>query len=514
MGFNQAQQEAVSHNEGPCLVLAGPGSGKTLTIVARIQTLIQTYQVKPEEILVITFTKYAAVEMKTRFFSEMKGSRPAVTFGTFHGIYYGILKWAYRFGPENILSEEEKRQMLLQIVNRKEIDEFEEEDFLKEIISEIGIVKNNGLKIEEYETTICGKETFREIYREYERRRNEERKIDFDDMLLLCRDLFIKRPDILKRWQQRFRYILIDEFQDINQVQYDVIRMLAAPQNNLFVVGDDDQSIYGFRGADSRLMFQFQRDFPNAKQLLLDVNYRSSENIVKNALKVIANNEVRFDKQIRAWKKAGETLHVQEVKDPVEEASYVTEQIKKQLSQGVLAEEIAVLFRIHTDARAVVEALIDEKIPFQMREHLPNIYNHFIAKDIMSYFRLAMGRRERKDFLQVMNRPKRYLGRDCLSGREGSFEEMRKFYCDKEWMQDRIDQFEWDLKMLAKMAPYAAIQYLKKKIGYDEFLREYAATKNMKAADLEKCFQKLKRQRSLFRRWKSGSFMWKNIQKH
>ena len=433
MSFNQAQQEAVSHNEGPCLVLAGPGSGKTLTIVGRIQKLIQTYHVSPEEILVITFTKYAAVEMKNRFFSAMKGTRPAVTFGTFHGIYYGILKWAYRFGPENILSEEEKRQMLLQIVNRKEIDEFEEEDFLKEIISEIGIVKNNGLKIEEYETTICGKETFREIYREYERKRNEERKIDFDDMLLLCRDLFIKRPDILKKWQEKFRYILIDEFQDINQVQYDVIRMLAAPENNLFVVGDDDQSIYGFRGADSRLMFQFQKDFPDAKQLLLDVNYRSSKNIVKNSLKVIANNEVRFDKKIRAWKESGETLHVQEVKDPVEEASYVVEQIKKQMETGILAEEIAVLFRVHTDARAVVEALIDEKIPFQMREHLPNLYNHFIAKDIMAYFRLAMGQRERKGFLQVM----------------------------------------------------------KKKIGYDEFLREYATTKNMKAADLREVLSEI-----------------------
>ena len=138
-----------------------------------------------------------------------------------------------------------------------------------------------------------------------------------------------------------------------------------------------------------------------------------------------------------------------------------------------------------------MEALIDEKIPFQMREHLPNLYNHFIAKDIMAYFRLAMGQRERKDFLQVMNRPKRYLGRDCLPGRVVSFEEMRKFYCDKEWMQDRIDQFEWDLKMLAKMAPYAAIQYLKKKIGYDEFLREYATTKNMKAADLREVLSEI-----------------------
>ena len=295
----------------------------------------------------------------------------------------------------------------------------------------------------------------------------------------------------MKKWQEKFRYILIDEFQDINQVQYDVIRMLAAPQNNLFVVGDDDQSIYGFRGADSRLMFQFQKDFPDAKQLLLDVNYRSSENIVKNALKVIANNEIRFDKKIRAWKEAGETLHVQEVKDPTEEADYVTEQIKKQIEKGIPAEEIAVLFRIHTDARAVVEALIDEKIPFQMREHLPNLYNHFIAKDIMAYFRLAMGQRERRDFLQVMNRPKRYLGRDCLSAGVVAFEEMRKFYCDKEWMQDRIDQFEWDIKMLAKMAPYAAIQYLKKKIGYEEFLREYAATKRIKISDLKEVLSEI-----------------------
>ena len=188
---------------------------------------------------------------------------------------------------------------------------------------------------------------------------------------------------------------------------------------------------------------------------------------------MIANNEVRFDKKSgmeRKW----ETLHVQEVKDPVEEASLCDGTDQKTDGIRILAEEIAVLFRVHTDARAVVEALIDEKIPFQMREHLPNLYNHFIAKDIMAYFRLAMGQRERKDFLQVMNRPKRYLGRDCLPGRVVSLRRCGNSIVIKRWMQDRIDQFEWDLKMLAKMAPYAAIQYLKKKIGYDEFLREYA----------------------------------------
>ena len=491
MGFNEAQTTAISHVDGPCLVLAGPGSGKTLTIVNRIKHLIQDSKVRPEEILVITFTKYAAAEMKSRFFSIVQGKYTGVTFGTFHGIYYGILKWAYRFGPQNILSEEEKYQMLLQIVGRKEIDEFEEEDFLKEISMEIGKVKNNGLNIEEYETSICRTKTFREIYMEYEKQRKGQRKIDFDDMLILCYDLFRNRPDVLKKWQEKFRYILIDEFQDINKVQYEVIKMLAAPENNIFIVGDDDQSIYGFRGADARLMFQFKKDFPLAKQVLLDMNYRSSENIVTNAMKVIKNNEVRFQKRIQANKGKGENLHIQEVKDPIEESQYIIEQISIRLKKGIPAENIAVLFRIHTDARALVEALLETDIPFYMREKFPNIYHHFIAKDMMSYFKLACNQRERSHFLQVMNRPKRYLGRDCLISSEVSFEDIRRFYCDKDWMIDRIDQFEWDLKMIANMAPYAAIQYIRKKIGYDDFLKEYAEVRKLKLTDLKEILSEI-----------------------
>ena len=277
---------------------------------------------------------------------------------------------------------------------------------------------------------------------------------------------------------------MIDEFQDINQIQYDVIKMLAEPQSNLFAVGDDDQSIYGFRGADSRLMFRFTEDYPEAKQLLLDINYRSTSNIVENALKVIGHNEIRFQKKIRAQKPRGACLHVQEVRDPAEEGGYVLEEIRERIREGVRPEDIAVLFRIHTDARPLVEQLIEHKISFQMKEHMPNIYSHFIAKDIMAYFRMASGSRARQDFLQIMNRPKRYISRESLSGREASFEDLRKFYCDKEWMQDRIDQFEWDLKMLAKMAPYAAFQYLRKRIGYDDFLREYASSRRMQAGDL------------------------------
>ena len=484
MGFNEAQAQAIQHTDGPCLVLAGPGSGKTLTIVNRVKYLIEKQKVRPEEILVVTFTRFAAAEMKSRLCLVMGKRDLPVTVGTFHGIYYGILKWAYRMNQENILSETEKYQILRGVINKERMEIFDEEDFIQDIVAEIGKVKNNRIPLEEFVSEKCSADAFRNIYRNYEQHRKELKKIDFDDMLVLCYELFRSRPDVLAQWQKKFRYVLIDEFQDINRIQYDVIRMLAQPENNLFVVGDDDQAIYGFRGADSELMLGFGKDFPDAKQILLGMNYRSTANIVQNSLKLIENNVERYSKKLEANREGGSCLHIQEVKDPVEEAEYVLEEIQKCKENGIKEEEIAILFRVHTDARAVVEAMVERKIPFQMKEHLPNIYEHFIAKDIMAYFRLATGKRRRQDFLQVMNRPKRYLGRDSVAGAKVSFEDMRKFYCDKDWMIDRIDQFEWDVKMLMKMAPYAAIQYIRKRIGYDDFLKEYAFTHQINRSDL------------------------------
>lgn len=484
MGFNEAQAQAIQHTDGPCLVLAGPGSGKTLTIVNRVKYLIEKQKVRPEEILVVTFTRFAAAEMKSRLCLVMGKRDLPVTVGTFHGIYYGILKWAYRMNQENILSETEKYQILRGVINKERMEIFDEEDFIQDIAAEIGKVKNNRIPLEEFVSEKCSADAFRNIYRNYEQHRKELKKIDFDDMLVLCYELFQSRPDVLAQWQKKFRYVLIDEFQDINRIQYDVIRMLAQPENNLFVVGDDDQAIYGFRGADSELMLGFGKDFPNAKQILLGMNYRSTANIVQNSLKLIENNVERYSKKLEANREGGSCLHIQEVKDPVEEAEYVLEEIQKCKENGIKEEEIAILFRVHTDARAVVETMVERKIPFQMKEHLPNIYEHFIAKDIMAYFRLATGARHRQDFLQIMNRPKRYLGRDSVAGAKASFEDMRKFYCDKDWMIDRIDQFEWDVKMLMKMAPYAAIQYIRKRIGYDDFLKEYAFTHQINRSDL------------------------------
>ena len=488
MSLNHAQTEAVAHNKGPCMVLAGPGSGKTLTIAKRIEYLIMKHKVRPEEILVITFTKYAAWEMKNRTRSICGPSSYAVTFGTFHGIYYGILKWAYRLNQSNLLSDEEKYRILREILPGIDWDQEpeadEEKDYLQELAIEIGIVKNNCMDIEEYEPVKYTTEKFRKLYRTYEETKKKYRKIDFEDMLIQCRDLFMKRPDILKKWQEKFQYILVDEFQDVNQAQYDVVRMLAAPQDNLFVVGDDDQSVYGFRGAKPGIMMEFMKDYPKARQILLDVNYRSSGYIVKGALRVIGNNKIRFKKKIEAFRKPDETVHVQEVKDPVQEAEYVLERIREYREKGVSYTEMAVLYRTNVDARAMSELMTEYQIPFVMKEHLNNIYEHFIALDMISYLRLSQGEYDRKYFLQIANRPNRYLTRESMKTGNVSYESLRRYYRDKDWMVDRIDQLEWDMKMICDKTPYAAIQYIRKRMGYDEFLKEYAAYRKISSEDL------------------------------
>lgn len=490
MYLNKAQEKAACHFKGPCMVLAGPGSGKTLTIAGRTEYLIRKYKVRPEEILVITFTKYASYEMKQRFRYLMEGRMAPVTFGTFHGIYYGILKWAYGFTSANILSEEERGQMIRQILALPEMgDELEliedEQDFIRDIVMEIGKVKGGRLDIETYESSVCAS-MFQAIYRIYEEKRKQLRKVDFDDMLLQCHKLFTDRPDILKKWQEKFKYILVDEFQDVNEIQYEVLRMLALPENNLFVVGDDDQSIYRFRGARPEIMLNFQKDYPDAKQILLDINYRCTKHILNGASRVIAHNGKRYEKKLIAVGERGECVHVQEVRNITEESRYILEEIKKEHKKGVPYEEIAVLFRTNTEARVAAEILTEGKIPFCMKENLQNIYDHFIARNLKSYLALAEGARDRRYFLDIANCPKRYISRESLEETPCSFENIRKFYEDKDWMQDRIDQFEWDVNMMKNKTPYAAIQYIRKRIGYDEYLKEYA---KIRKTDEEELFE-------------------------
>lgn len=488
MSLNSAQIEAIAHKDGPCQVLSGPGSGKTTVITKRIECLIEKYKVKPEEILVITFSQTAAKEMKERFCAIRNGKASQVHFGTFHGVYFGILKWAYHLKTEQIFSEEQKYQLLQQVFEQLKIETDDEQDFLQEISWEIGNVKNNCFSLADYEPVHCEKSLFVKIYETYEAKRQKYRKIDFDDMLTLTLELFQKRSDILKLWQEKFHYILIDEFQDINQVQYDVIRLLAMPQNNLFVVGDDDQSIYGFRGSCPNIMLDFCKDYPDAKQIILNQNYRSTKSIVNGANRVISHNQNRYQKEIVTDNEQGADIWVQEVLDTAQESQFVVKKLQKLINQGVKAKEIAVLYRTNTAARMLVEACLEYDIPFVMKDKCTSLYNHFIAKDMIAYMRMALGDITRKDFLEVMNRPNRYISRECIDDEMVFFEKLKLYYDEKEWMVERIEQLEIDLQVIKKCAPYAAIQYIRKHVGYDNFLFEYARKRNMKP---EKLFEVL-----------------------
>ncbi len=501
MGLNQAQREAVSHREGPCLVLAGPGSGKTLTIAKRIEYLIKRYQVMPEEILVITFTKYAAGEMRERFRRVMGPSAYPVTFGTFHGVYYGILKWAYGLGRANILSEQEKYALLQEVSAQtaEGSDAAEEKEYLQGLAEEIGNVKNNCLDVASYVSAKRGAAQFWQIFRAYEEEKKKRGKMDFEDMLLCCLELFRKRPDVLEKWQRKFRYILVDEFQDINQAQYEVIRLLALPQDNLFAVGDDDQSVYGFRGAKPEIMQDFCRDYPDSKTIVLDVNYRCAAHIADGAACLIAHNKRRYAKKVRAFHEAEGKIQIWEFEDPLAQSRFIASECLALVKRGVPPEQIAVLYRTASDARALSETLAERQIPFHMKEHVEHLYEHFVCADVESYFRLAQGAYTRRDMLRAGSRPKRYIGRDSLAEGEPGFEALRRFYCDKRWMQERIDQFEEDVRTMRGKTPYTAIQYLRKGVGYDGFLKEYAAERGLDGGELARTLDELQERSGEFR---------------
>ena len=481
MSFNASQTRAIHHKNGPMLVLAGPGSGKTLVITERTKYLIEVCGIDPAQILVITFTKAAATEMKRRFQRKMNRSCP-VTFGTFHAVYFAILKHAYNYSADNIAREEQRYQCMREIIAKEHLTYEDETEFITSLLGEISLVKNSGIEIANYYSKNCAETVFRKVYRQYHEFLYKNRLIDFDDMLVYTKELFEQRADILAAWQNKYRYILIDEFQDINRIQYDIIKMLAGKRKNLFIVGDDDQSIYRFRGAKPEIMLHFKDDYPEAETVLLDVNYRSVKNIVTSAGYLIGHNKERFQKKIEAADQGDIPVEWQLFESQRKENARIIWDIQEAVEKGAKYEEFAVLFRTNTQPRLLMEQLMEYNIPFRTRDTVPNLYEHWIAKDIFAYIRI--GSRERRDFLQIMNRPKRYISRESLDEETVAFDVWEWYYEEQPWVAKRIEKLEGDIRMLERLSPYAAINYIRKAIGYDEFCAEYADYRRIKADDL------------------------------
>lgn len=504
MAFHETQLQAIHHKDGPMLVLAGPGSGKTTVITHRIRYLTEEYRVDPGSILVITFTKAAAEEMKLRFQALMEGRRLPVSFGTFHAVFFSILKHAYRYDASNIIREEQRVRVIRELMDHFHVDVEDEAEFADGILSEISAVKGDRINPEHYYSKNCSEELFRKLYQGYMDALMRQRLLDFDDMLVMCYELFTQRKDILAAWQQKYRYILVDEFQDINRIQYEIVRMLAAPEDNLFIVGDDDQSIYRFRGAKPEIMLGFTRDYPQARQTLLGMNYRSTSEIVEAAGRLIAHNRTRYQKEIRASRGKGRPVVTAVWEDARAETKGIVEELQDYVRMGYRWSDMAVLYRTSLDPRLLMERLMEYNIPFRMRDTLPNLYDHWIAQDICAYIRIAVdelakrGMARRADAVRIINRPKRYVNREALEGTEISWNGVKSWYQDKGWMIERIEQLEYDLRMIGRMAPVAAVNYIRKGVGYDEYLREYADYRRMKPEELLEVADQLQESASAF----------------
>ena len=483
--------------DGPAMVLAGPGSGKTTVITHRIKNLIEKAEVHPENILVVTFTKAAAISMQKRFSTLMNGGKgQLVTFGTFHSVFYKILRKSRRYEATEILSERQKTDYIREIIGRYGISSNDISELSQNIINDIGNIKGNMLNAQEYEPSCCKKEDFIKVYNAYNLELKKDGKMDFDDILRECYLLLCENHTILEQWRELYKYILIDEFQDINRIQMNIIELLASPLNNIFVVGDDDQSIYGFRGARPEIMIEFKDYYPEAELIVLDVNYRSTQSIINVAGRVIENNKTRLDKCAHANNNKDFQPDIRKFRNQVEELKFVVSKIKEYENQGISLSEMAILVRNNSQIQEISSFLKNRKIEAESGKHRSNIYNGMVAKDILSYVRGALkfdGTYFNEDLIYVLNKPQRYISRQVVLSVNMNISAVRRIYS-----KNNIDSFLFHIEMIRKLPPQAALSYIRKGAGYEEYLRLYAIENNIPMSGLLKQLEQLVQECSKF----------------
>lgn len=485
--LNTAQQKAVCHETGPMLVLAGPGSGKTTVLLCRISRLLERGLAKPQEILALTFSKVAAEEMKSRF--ENLNGASGVSFGTFHSIFFRILRSRYGWNVEQIFQEEERRSILRNSIEAEKWDIPDLEEYISQFFSQLSLMNSELEQPNRFTPTGMPVEEFRKLYRAYEGYKERHEKLDFDDMLTQCYQLLREDAAVREYWQRKYKFILVDEFQDVNQAQFACLQILAEKHQNLFVVGDDDQSIYAFRGARPDFLLHFPTLYPAAKKVTLNTNYRSTERIVNLAERVIGNNEVRFVKNMKGIGEAGDKVTFFLAEDAAKEAAHIAEKIGRLLDEGVPLTEIAVIYRTNLQGGAFARELYKRGIPYDLRDNSGNVYEHWVAKDLLAYLLLAENEESDSALRRILNKPKRYIGKDLLAEAETMpYTLLRSFFvCPslRGWQEENLENLRIDLNQIRKRTPYDALKYIRKVIGYDEYLEEFAAYRRTSAQVLQ-----------------------------
>jgi len=486
MGLNKSQKEAVDHFTGPLLLLASAGSGKTSVIVNRVKNLINKYGVSEKEILVVTFTKAAAGEMSERFIfgSDNSGSAclSEVTFATFHSFFFSVLSKEKGLRPSDIVGKERKYEIIAKSVPKEKRSKEEYKDLIKRISNEISVFKNRVLPpVEEEDLLNFNSEylvngSFARVYRDYTEGLLKEGLYDLDDLVLTCYELFKNSKEILDKYSDMYKYILIDEFQDINLLQYEIVKMLAKKRGNIFAVGDIDQSIYGFRGSRPEILLNFKSDFKGARIQSLDMNYRCPPNIWNFSEKIIRDNKNRYKRKTDTYKKENGILEILSFDESKDELEFLVGSLRKFIKEGVKPSDMAVLFRTNALADFLCNSFIKYNIPFCLRDKIPNLYETEVAKDIFSFIRLARGVGDRGDVLRIVNKPNRYVSRKVLGmiSEDGNISDLLWFYQNDACMKMRLERLFTGLNYAGTLNPYACITYIRKALGYENYLIQYA----------------------------------------
>ena len=475
MGFTEAQKRAIESKARAVLVVAGPGSGKTTVLTERLVYLLKN-GAEAKSCLLLSFTRASSKEMAVRFTKrKIPGSIPH--FSTIHALCLSLLREGKSVQKEGLVNLYEKMDWLSAYFLEKGIAREEVEELLLTYCNQISYFKSIT---EEERLRFLHEEKndeFLPLFQYYEKVRKSRGKLDFEDLLIEVLLELQKNTALADSWKSRYKHILVDEFQDLSLIQYAILKSLSEKGASLFVVGDEDQSIYGFRGASPDILFRFARDFPNCERIFLTDNFRSKEEIVELSKRLIGKNKERFQKPLAGRRGRGGKAKYFVVETGVEEALLLVEHVTGLLREGCPPEEIAVLCRSKMQITPLLPEFMERGIPIVVMEELNNVFQHFIGKDILAYLRLAQNKESSPELVQILSKPYRGLRREKILHKDSGISDLKKA---AKTPRERAEtgKLEKHLEALSGLAPRDAILFIRKEIGYEKYLEDFAKKKN------------------------------------
>ncbi|MGG5461792.1 ATP-dependent helicase [Clostridium sp. B9] len=491
--LDKFQQEAVRAQGKSVLVIAPPGAGKTTVILNRIKYLLEERKINGINIVVITFTKAAAENMKSRF-KEMSSGGVIPFFGTFHGLFYKIL---LRNKEEIRIIESRDSYNVVRKVLSTYMEEVSD-DKIKEVLNNISRRKVSSKELE----ISMGIDVFDKCYEAYETFKTQRGLLDFDDLQIKAVDFLKNNPNALGYYKNLIKYILVDEFQDCDEIQLEFLKLI---NNNVFCVGDEDQSIYSFRGATPKCMINFSEDFEESEKVYLKYNYRSLKNIVDLSKEVIKNNKERYSKEILAYNENGGKIEFKTPFNESEEANMIIDKIEKSKKIGEKYSDNVILYRTNMESRSFIDAFIRKKIPFKLLDKEYNFFNHFICKDLISYLKLSIDPYDKEAFNKIINKPFRYVSKNAVYGvinskkQENVFDLLMNGEGIHPFQMRKLEELKNDIAYLNKLSLNSAIDFILGDLEYSQYIREYCSKFKQNQEELLEIVEEFKSSASDFK---------------